>query len=54
MMSNTKQPDEKMQGNSKEYKAIKQKVETTWPSWKISVYNTCVAVSAHAKKVEAK
>ena len=53
-MSNTKQLERNTQGNSKEYKAIKHKVETTWPSWKISVYNTCVAVSAHAKKVEAK
>lgn len=36
---------------SKEYFAIKDMIETTWPQWKIDLYNTQIATSAHAIKL---
>lgn len=42
---------EKKEQYSEKYIAIRTQAETTWPAWKISTYNTNVAVSAHARKL---
>ena len=39
-------------GYSEQYKAIQEKAETEWPRWKVDLYNSSVAISAHAKKIE--
>ena len=39
---------------SERYTAIRSEAETRWPAWKVSTYNSNIAVSAHAKKVLAK
>ena len=41
-------------GYSKDYKSIRVEVESKWPAWKVSTYNTNFATSAHAKKVTTK
>lgn len=40
-------------GYSKEYYRILQQVKQ-WSQWKIDVYNQCIAISAHAKKLKEK
>lgn len=42
------------QKHSERYISIRSKAETKWPAWKVSTYNTNIAVSAHAEKVLAK
>lgn len=39
---------------SKEYLAIKDKAEKTWPKWKVDHYNNSVATSAHANKLQSR
>ena len=41
----------KWKGYSDAYIAAKKKAEATWPKWRIDFYNNCVAISAHAKKL---
>ena len=53
-MTDTKQSAIKAYNNSKEYIAIKKDAESNWPAWKVSIYNSSIAVSAHAKKVIVK
>lgn len=36
---------------SASYQTIKEAI-SKWPAWKVTVYNTSVATSNHAKKVE--
>lgn len=40
--------------NTKEYLAIRDKAEKTWPQWKIDHYNNSVATSAHANKLQSR
>lgn len=35
---------------SDEYLRIRKEAESKWPAWKISIFDSSVAVSAHAKK----
>ena len=37
--------------HSKEYYKILQHSKN-WPKWKINVYNQCIAISAHARKLK--
>lgn len=39
---------------TKAYRAIKDKIETTWPQWKIDWYNNYMATAAHATKLQRK
>lgn len=39
---------------SERYNTVRGEAETKWPAWKVSTYNSNIAVSAHAKKVLAK
>lgn len=52
-MSEAKVLTEKQIQYSSKYIAIKKEVEK-WPAWKVTVYNTSVATSLHAKKIEQK
>lgn len=36
---------------SEQYRMIRNEAETKWPAWKVSIYNTCFAVSSHARKL---
>lgn len=36
---------------SSQYKAIKKQAESTWPAWKVTIYNASASTSAHAKRV---
>lgn len=36
---------------SDEYLRIRKEAESKWPAWKISIFDSSVAVSAHAKKI---
>jgi len=37
---------------SEEYHKIREEAETTWPWWKISIYNNNFAISTNAKKIK--
>ncbi len=39
-----------MSAYSNEYKRIRKQAES-WPEWKKTFYNRCVAISAHAVKL---
>lgn len=39
---------------SESYTTIRGEAESKWPAWKVSTYNSNIAVSAHAKKVVVK
>ena len=39
-------------GYSDAYIAVRAKAEVTWSQWMVDFYNNCVAVSAHAKKLD--
>ena len=39
---------------SESYKSVRTDAELRWPAWKVSTYNSNVAVSAHAKKLASK
>lgn len=39
---------------TKEYLAIRDMIETTWPQWKIDWYNNHMATAAHAIKLQHK
>lgn len=36
---------------SDEYLRIRKEAESKWPAWKISIFDSSVAVPAHAKKI---
>lgn len=36
---------------SDQYKAIRQEAESRWPQWKVNTYNTSIAISLHARKL---
>ncbi len=51
-MSDTKVMAKQQMQYSPKYTAIRSEAASKWPAWKVTVYNTSVATSAHAKKVE--
>ena len=51
-MSDTKTISNQPKQYSERYAAIRKEAESRWPAWKVSTYNSNVAVSAHARKVE--
>lgn len=51
-MNDTKVVAKRTGSYSSQYKEIKKQAESTWPAWKITIYNTSVETSAHAKKVK--
>lgn len=53
-MNNTKTITSQPKQYSERYTAIRKEAESKWPAWKVSTYNTSVAVSIHAKKVVVK
>ena len=50
-MNNTKTANSQQRQYSDRYTAIRKEAESKWPAWKVSTYNTSVAVSVHARKV---
>lgn len=40
-----------MNMHSEIYKRIRDNIIRTWPAWKRKIYNSCIAVSAHAEKL---
>ena len=54
-MSDTKkvyEPNERHSSQySEQYKTIRIEAESKWPEWKVTTYNTSIAVSSHAKKL---
>ena len=40
-----------MNMHSEIYKRIRDNIIRTWPAWKQKIYNSCIAVSAHAEKI---
>ena len=36
---------------SEQYKAIRQEAESRWPQLKVNTYNTSIAISLHARKL---
>lgn len=36
---------------SESYGIVRSAAESKWPAWKVSAYNSSIAISAHAKKV---
>ena len=50
-MNDNSTSKEKKEQYSDKYIAIRAQAETTWPAWKITTYNTNVAISAHARKL---
>lgn len=50
-MSTTKRVTKKAPEYSVQYQTIKKAAESKWPTWKVTVYNTSIATSVHAKKV---
>lgn len=36
------------------YRLIQSAAKSKWPAWKVSTYNSSVAISIHAKKVSPK
>ena len=53
-MTSTLKPLRSQRSYSKSYTVIRTAAESKWPAWKVSTYNSSVAVSAHAKKVTQK
>lgn len=39
---------------SESYTTIRGEAETKWPAWKVSTYNSNIAISAHARKILTK
>lgn len=50
-MSNTLAAANQTKQYSDRYSEIRKEAESKWPAWKVSTYNSNIAVSAHAKKV---
>lgn len=46
------EPNEKYSSHySEQYKTIRTEAESKWPEWKVTTYNTSIAVSSHARKL---
>ncbi len=46
------EPNEKYSSQySEQYKTIRTEAESKWPEWKVTTYNTSIAVSSHARKL---
>jgi hypothetical protein len=54
MSNNSAKSNTQVKGYSTDYDTIKREVESKWPAWKISTYNSNFATSAHSKKVSTK
>ena len=52
-MANVKASNNSKMQYSTQYISIRKEVEK-WPAWKVTAYNTGVATSVHAKKIEVK
>lgn len=52
--NNNIKKDTQVNGYSTDYKSIRGEIESKWPAWKVSTYNTNFATSLHAKKVPTK
>lgn len=52
-MANVKVSNNSKMQYSTQYISIRKEVEK-WPAWKVTAYNTSVATSVHAKKIEVK
>ena len=54
-MSNVKklcEPKERCSSQySEQYRTIRNEAESKWPEWKVTTYNTSIAISSHAKKL---
>ena len=54
-MSNAKkicEPKERcLSQYSEQYRTIRNEAESKWPEWKVTTYNTSIAISSHAKKL---
>lgn len=54
-MSNAKklcEPKERCSSQySEQYRTIRNEAESKWPEWKVTTYNTSIAISSHAKKL---
>ena len=54
-MSNAKklcEPKERcLSQYSEQYRTIRNEAESKWPEWKVTTYNTSLAISSHAKKL---
>lgn len=53
-MTSTANPIRVKRSYSESYTVVRTAAESKWPAWKVSTYNSSVAVSAHAKKVAPK